>query len=97
MRNENLTMINAILDDIKYEIEHTNMSRQNSDIIVCILSGIPEINKLVDMLQDRFDDVVYKKLYAIINSFILLVEDEIKWVPSFKVIRHYLKMYRLLK
>jgi len=97
MRNENLEMINAILDDIKNEIEFSNMSRQNPDIIVCILSGIPEIIKLTGMLQNEFNDSIYQKLYAIIDSFISLVEDEFKWIASFKVIRHYLEMYKILR
>lgn len=88
-----LEKVNNLLLDMQKDIVNSGYTR--SDISDCILAGIPEIIQLVKELDNGYNNSTYQKAYAIVNSFISLV-DGTRFLNDFKVIRHYLEMYNIL-
>ena len=88
-----LEKINIELLNIKSDLLNNNFTQ--SAIADCVLEGIPEIINLIEAMDNvGFSDNMYKKLYAMANSFISLV-DGTRLLTNFKVIRHHLEMFTL--
>ena len=88
-----LEKINIELLNIKSDLLNSNFTQ--SAIADCVLEGIPEIIQLIEAMDNvGYSDSMYKKTYAMVNSFISLV-DGTRLLTNFKVIRHHLEMFTL--